>query len=229
MEEFGSVALAVLGGFLPALLWLVFWLREDWRHPEPRSFIFLAFIVGMVTVALVIPLQKSISLLALSTTLTFICWSFIEEAAKFLLARATVLWRREADEPLDMVVYMIVVALGFAAAENALFLLSPLAGEGFVANALTGNLRFIGATLLHVMSSSVVGLCLAFSFYKPKRTRLLWATVGVILAGVLHSGFNFLILNAPGEHLFRTFSIVWIGIVAILAFIEVVKRMHRRI
>lgn len=229
MPELGPVATAILGGFLPALLWLWFWLMEDRRHPEPKHLIALAFFAGMLTVAVVIPIQKAVALVTVAgTTLTFVAWSFIEEAAKFLFARVTVLKRREADEPLDMVIYMVVVALGFAAAENALFLLSPLAGDGVIAHLLTGNLRFVGATLLHLLSSAALGLVMAFAFYKPKRARRWAAFFGVILAGLLHSLFNFLILNAPSEHLFRTFALVWIGVIGILAGIEVVKRMHRR-
>ncbi len=227
MPELGTITLATLGGVLPVLLWLWFWLREDRAHPEPRHLIALAFLAGMLTVAVVIPIQKGIATLIVGTTLTFTIWSFIEEIAKYILASLTVLWRRDVDEPVDMVLYMIVVALGFSAAENALFLLSPLGGEGLVETVLTGNLRFIGATLLHVVSSAVVGLALALVFYKPRRIRRIAAVCGVILAGILHSLFNFLILNTPSEHLFRTFALVWIGVVGILALIEVVKRIHR--
>lgn len=228
MPEFASVALAIGGGFLPALLWLWFWLREDRAHPEPRQLILLAFIAGMFTVALVIPIQKGVGALVVGTTLTFILWSFIEEVVKFIVAAVAILWRRDVDEPVDMVIYMVVIALGFAAAENVLFLVSPLAGDGLVAGLLTGNMRFIGATLLHVLSSAVVGVCMGLAFYKPKRTRRLAALTGVILAAALHSAFNFLILNTPSAHIFRTFALVWLGILVLLAVIEIIKRMHRR-
>jgi len=42
----------------------------------------------------------------------------------------------------------------------------------------------------------------------------------------LHSTFNFLILNTPEEHLLRTFGLVWIGLVALLAVLEYIKRIH---
>lgn len=226
MPEFGSIALAIGGGFLPALLWLWFWLREDRAHPEPKQLILLAFIAGMLTVALVIPIQKGAGALVVGTTITFILWSFIEEIVKFLVAAVTILWRRDVDEPIDMVVYMVVIALGFAAAENVLFLISPCR-RWTLANILTGNMRFVGATLLHVLSSAVVGVALALTFYKPRRTRRIAAVAGVILAATLHSAFNFLILNTPSNHIFRTFALVWLGILVLLAVIEIVKRIHR--
>ncbi len=217
---------AIAGGALPALAWLWFWRREDSAHPEPRWYIALAFIAGMATVAIVIPIQKGVALYITNTTAMFTAWSAIEEAMKYIAARITVLWRREADEPIDAVIYMITVALGFAALENVLFLLSPLAGETALQTFLTGNLRFTGATLLHVLSSAVVGISLALSFYSSKRTRRLFALCGVILASVLHAGFNFLILNTAEEHLLRTFSLVWIGLVAVLAAVEFIKRIR---
>lgn len=226
MSDFTPILAAIAGGLFPALAWLWFWRREDAPHPEPRKLIALAFFAGMVTVAVVIPLQKFVALYLTTQTLVFAAWSAIEEIMKFVAARITVLSRREDDEPIDPVIYMVAVALGFAALENVLFLLSPLAGETFAQSLLTGNLRFVGATLLHVLSSSVIGVALALSFYKPKRLEITYATVGVILAILLHAGFNFLILNTAEEHLLRTFGLVWLGLIVLLAVLEYIKRIH---
>jgi RsiW-degrading membrane proteinase PrsW (M82 family) len=228
MPEINSVFFALIGGISPALLWLWFWRREDRAHPEPLHLIALAFLAGMLTVAIVIPVQKYVATFALGTTLTFIAWSCIEEVTKYLSARFTVLKNRAADEPIDMVIYMVAVALGFAAIENALFLLSPLSGSGTWDVVLTGNLRFVGATLLHVLSSAVIGIFLALSFYKTKNIKRIFAFSGVILAAILHSGFNLLILNTSDEHLFRTFSLVWVGVIVVLALLEIIKRIRRR-
>lgn len=226
MTELGPFFIAIAGGIFPALAWLWFWLREDSEHPEPRYLIALAFFAGMISVAVVIPIQKFTAGFLTGTVLIFTAWSVIEEVVKYLAARLTVLRRREDDEPIDPVIYMVTVALGFAAVENTLFLLSPLAGNTLVETVMTGNLRFIGATLLHVLSSAVVGVAIALSFYKGERARRHFAWVGVILAALLHSTFNFLILTVSEEHLLRTFSFVWIGVIALLAVLEYIKRIH---
>ena len=237
MNGFEPVIAAFAGGVLPALAWLWFWRREDSAHPEPRRLIALAFLAGMVAVAVVIPIEKFASsflssqqfwvLSAASTmSLTFIVWSGMEEIIKFVMAKLTVLRSREDNEPIDPVIYMVTVALGFAAAENTLFLLSPLSGDTLLQTVITGNLRFVGATLLHVLSSAVVGVALGLSFYRSKAQKRLYALLGVILAILLHSIFNFLILNTPEEHLLRTFGLVWIGLIALLAVLEYIKRIH---
>ncbi len=224
--DYTPYAVAIAGGIFPALAWLWFWLKEDSRHPEPRRLIALAFLAGMCTVVIVIPIQKYVATFLVSQTAIFTAWSTIEEFMKYIVAWLVVLHRRDNDEPIDSVIYMVAVALGFAGLENALFLLSPLSGDTVVQTILTGNLRFIGATLLHVFSSAVVGIALAYSFYKPTLVREWYAAVGVILASLLHAGFNFLILNTADDHILRTFAGVWIGVIAVLFALEFVKRIR---
>jgi RsiW-degrading membrane proteinase PrsW (M82 family) len=223
-----SYAFAIAGGIFPALVWLWFWLKEDSRNPEPRRLIALAFIAGMLTVVIVVPMQKFVAGYLTTQTAIFAAWSTIEEFAKYAVAWVTVLHRRENDEPVDAVIYMVAVALGFAGLENALFLLSPLAGETLIETFMTGNLRFVGATLLHVFSSAIVGVALAYSFYRSRLEKEWYAALGVILASVLHIAFNFLILNTADEHLLRAFAGVWVGVIAVLFALEFVKRIKPR-
>jgi len=228
ISQLPPIALALSGSLLPIGVWLWFWLREDRKHPEPRNLIALAFLMGALTVAAVIPLQKfTAGYFALTGTLMFAVWALIEEASKYFAARFSVLWRRENDEPIDSVIYLVTIALGFAAVENALFLLNPSISGHIMTTILTSDLRSIGATLLHVLSSSVIGVMIALSWYKTKMVKILYAVAGVILATLLHAGFNFLILNTKDTYLFHAFGFVWVGIIVLLGVLEYVKRMHR--
>ncbi|HVM73976.1 MAG TPA: PrsW family glutamic-type intramembrane protease [Candidatus Paceibacterota bacterium] len=223
-----SLLAAIAGGVLPALAWLWFWLREDSAHPEPRRLIALAFFAGMCTVAITIPLEQYVQTLISNQSLTFTAWSAMEETFKFIAALLVILWRKDYDEPVDAVIYMICVALGFSAVENTLFLWQPLSDGGLAQTFITGNLRFVGATLLHVLSSATIGISLACGFYKPRGVKVLYGLSGVILAILLHATFNFLILNTPQAQLLRTFVFVWVGVVVLLAGIEFVKRIQPR-
>jgi RsiW-degrading membrane proteinase PrsW (M82 family) len=46
-----TATFAVLGGVLPPLIWLWFWLKEDTRRPEPKALIGLAFLSGILAIA----------------------------------------------------------------------------------------------------------------------------------------------------------------------------------
>jgi len=205
----------------------MFWLLEDLKRPEPRTLILRAFIAGMICVLLVLPIQKfAAEHYTIGFTLLGI-WAAAEELLKFLIAGVAVLYHRAVDEPIDIPIYMITVALGFAALENTLFLITPLANGQFEHGLITGNLRFLGATLIHVLSTAVIAGALAFAFYKSRVKKILYGTAGVILAILLHALFNFSIINTRADLLLTIFAGVWVGIVFLLLALERVKSISR--
>lgn len=226
MPDISTIAIALATGILPVLIWLWFWLLEDSAHPEPRRLIVYAFLAGMATVAIVVPIELFVRSLVEQENVMYTIWSVIEEVFKYAAASIVVLWRHEDDEPIDPVIYMIVIGLGFAAAENVLFLLSPISGTTTFETLLSGNFRFMGATLLHVLSSATIGMSLGLAFYKSPATRHLYALTGIALACLVHAIFNFAILHAPSDHLILVFEGVWIGILVLLGMLEYVKRIR---
>lgn len=223
MTGIGTIVLAFIGGLIPALLWFVFWLREDRCQPEPRRLIIYAFIGGMIAVPLVLPLQKAAAGIATGSSLIFL-WAAIEEITKLIVAYVVVLRRKELDEPVDALIYLIGVAVGFAALENALFLLEPLSRSDTFGSLIAGNLRFIGATLLHILSSATIGLGIAIAFYRSPIRKFVAFSTAVILAILLHTLFNFFIILSNGGRLFTVFVFVWIGVIILLLLFEKVKK-----
>lgn len=218
-----AIFIAILGGVLPALIWLAFWLLEDRCRPEPKRYIFLCFLAGMVAVLPALLIERAMIPHASGTTLLF-GWAATEELVKFAAACIAALWWATYDEPLDAVIYTVTAALGFSALENVLFLLTPIQQGDLLRSVITGDLRFIGATLLHTLSSATVGVALALAYYKPAAMRRLAALVGLILAIALHTLFNFFILGSSSGSTFWIFLIIWAGIVGILFTLERVKR-----
>lgn len=218
--------IAFLGGLIPALFWLWFWLREDKARPEPKTLIFSAFIAGMAIVTLVLPLQKFAIGRFHGETLIYV-WVIIEEVLKYSAALIVVLWNKAVDEPIDCIIYMISIALGFAALENALFIFNPLVAGEFANSFLTGNFRFLGATLLHVLASGTVGVMMALAFYKRDVLKVAYATMGLFAAIVLHALFNFFIMDASGETILGVFLFVWMGIIILFLVFEKVKHLEK--
>jgi len=224
----GAALAAFAAGFVPAVIWLIFWLFEDRRRPEPRRLIVETFLIGMFAVPLVLPLEKAAIDVGIPVGFTlFLIWAATEELIKFALAFFFVLRNSAVDEPIDLPIYMISIALGFAALENTLFLLTPITNGALTESIVTGNLRFIGASLIHVLSSAIIGGALAFAFYRDFIYKLWFGVIGVILAISLHAVFNFLIITTGASQLLTIFLGVWVGIIFLLLALERVKSIHR--
>lgn len=197
----GYVALS----FLPPLIWLAFYLRED-RHPEPKHLIFLTFIAGIFSAlaAVVVELgffgrppvfaglfHRFLPAVLAMPFIVFIGVGLIEEYLKYAAVKFAVLSRPEFNEPIDAMIYMVTAALGFAAIENVLFLVPVLEQSLLSGFELTTN-RFLGANLLHALSSAIVGYALARHMFTPRHKHAVAA--GVLAAGALHALFNYFII-----------------------------------
>ncbi len=226
MASLSPIVLALFGGILPALLWLMFFLHED-RHPEPRALVVVSFLAGMLAVAVVIPLEQLSLSLAGGGRTPVLAWAAIEELVKFAAAVAFILWREAVDEPIDVMIYLVTIALGFAALESGLFLLAPFQSGDYAGGLMTGNFRFIGAALLHTLSSAVVGFFVALTFYRSAAVQFYALCTGLVLATTLHALFNFFILSTNGEKTAYVFFFVWLGIVGMFLLFEQAKRVTR--
>ncbi len=225
MTESTQFAIAFLGGLVPALFWLWFWLREDRERPEPYLLIALSFIGGMMVVPLALPLQKLALEVYYGDNLIF-AWVIIEEVLKYAAALIIILWNKAVDEPIDIIIYMVVIALGFASLENALFIFNPLSSGDTVIAVTNGQLRFLGSTLLHVLASGTIGTFLAFAYYKNTLIKFTLGTLGLFIAIVLHALFNFFIMDSSGGAILGIFLFVWMGIIMLLLVFEKVKLLE---
>jgi RsiW-degrading membrane proteinase PrsW (M82 family) len=216
---------AILGGLLPAIFWLWFWLyQEDSDDPEPKGLILLSFILGGIIVLLAIWLEKYSLNFIQNKKIQIIAWSTIEELLKFAGVALIIFQTNVIRKPIDYPMYFIAVGLGFAALENIFYLLDPSAVNISIVSVLTGNLRFLGSTLLHAISSSMIGSAIGLAWFmsKWKNVYLFW---GIVCAIVLHSLFNFFIMKGSGENFLSVFAFLWVvAIINILVF-EKLKRM----
>jgi len=194
----------VISGVLPSLVWLSYFLKRD-PHPEPRSLLTKTFLMGIILSPIAILLQLGFiqlsvftgsTVLAANTPAFFLWAALIEELVKFYAVWVIVLKNPSFDEPVDAMIYMITAGLGFAAIENILVLFRTIP-DGAGATVAVWGLRFVGATLLHALSSALVGYFLALSwFFQEHRKKLL--VMGLSLATLFHFAFN-LFLSSMGS------------------------------
>ncbi len=189
--------LVVLGlAAIPAIIWLVFFLRED-THPEPVGEIVKTFFFGALisvpVLALQLLFQKAIPESLNNIIFVVIGLALIEETFKFAAAYLAIGHDKVFKEPIDAMIYMIVAALGFATVENFFITWAnlPLASYSGILTALsTLGLRFVGATLLHALASGALGYYWALTHFEHMEHR---EGFGLLLATVIHAIFNLLI------------------------------------
>lgn len=197
----------IIFGILPSLGWLLFYLRKD-VHPESNSMVLKIFLWGMLATLPIIAAnlllvafgitEDDISRLISLSIVIQIFWvlgmAFVEEVLKYLVVSGKVLKSSELDEPIDLMLYMIISALGFAAVENVLILFG-LGPEFLLGKTISTSLiRFWGATFLHALCSGLVGYFLALAIFETKK-RLKLISLGLLIATFLHGLFNFAMIN----------------------------------
>jgi len=217
--------LAFLGGTIPSLLWLWFWLREDKEKPEPKIILAVCFMIGMASVILVLPIEKLIQTHINPQELQVIGWASVEEIIKYLAVIVILYKTAYINKPIDWPIFLITTALGFAALENTLFLIKPLSLNQAVVGIITGNLRFLGSTLLHTVSSGIIGIMAGLSFYLGNFMKKFYVLIGFILAIALHSVFNFFIMKDNGSEFLQVFALLWVATIINLLLFEKLRRM----
>jgi RsiW-degrading membrane proteinase PrsW (M82 family) len=199
-------SLLYLLGFLPSFVWLLFYLRKD-AHPESNWMVVKMFVFGMLSALLAIYLEKGFqkgehlfvaAVTGTSITSIFVGGALIEEYVKYFMVKLGGLRNRELDEPCDVMIYMIIVALGFAALENILVLnnFHPTLTVSGAIEIMTW--RFISATFLHALCSGLLGYFIALSFLHTKK-RLFYLISGIIVSTALHGMYNWSIMTVEGN------------------------------
>ena len=228
------IIIPIVAGLAPSFIWLLYFLRKD-NHPEPNRMILKIFGVGMMitvaaafiefyveeTATIGMEFAKNISFLSsiypalsgFSFIFIILASAFVEEFGKYLIVKEAVLSHPAFDEPVDTMIYMIVAALGFAAVENMLILLSLREFFHETTMYIIG-FRFIGATFLHALCSATVGYFLALSLCE-KNKKILLVLTGLTSATLLHGIYNFSIMKA-GDN--PNYIFLTVGILVYLAF-----------
>lgn len=229
------ILIHIFFGILPSLIWLLYYLRKD-VHPEPKIMILRIFFCGMLVAIPAAFLETGFFKLAEKTTLfpllvnflkIFIGVAFVEEFLKYLVVKIKVLNHHEFDEPVDAMIYMIISSLGFAASENILLLVFGLGPKFLLAATISTTIsRFLTATFLHTLCSSIIGYFLAVSFWETKKKNLLLFS-GLIISIFLHGIYNFYIMSNEGSrNVFILFGVLATLAVFIASGFKKLRRMQ---
>ncbi|MGB3988584.1 MAG: PrsW family intramembrane metalloprotease [Minisyncoccales bacterium] len=234
-----TIILFIFLSIIPSLIWLAFFLKED-PYPEPRKVILKTFLIGILFALPVIAICLTIEFLMRFVGISFEMSSYvgiiflspvIEELSKYLALKSSAFKSSYLDEPVDFMVYAITAALGFAAMENLIFLFPGreiLTGKipfFFIQEMMMGSaIRFASGTLLHALSSGIVGFFLALS---AKHIKKRFCYIGLALSMLLHGFYNFSIISkgADASLSIMTPVILISAFIVILFFFFMIRRL----
>lgn len=197
----------VFSSLFIALLWFFYFWRIDIFDQDPVILGILALVSGIIMAVLAGPvldlLNLAFKLQANSGTLQSLFYTTLlvglpEELLKFVPVLIIIKLSRQVNEPVDLIIYGSLTALGFATLENVM-LISQYGLSVMVA-------RLLVATIMHMVSAAVLCFAWAYArFIKPGNLAI-FTLAGWLAAAVVHGLFDHFVLSTePG---FSAFSLL---------------------
>jgi RsiW-degrading membrane proteinase PrsW (M82 family) len=205
----------------PGIAIAVYVYLHDRHEREPLWLLTLSFAYGafstLLTLLFSAPLTLFISYFHIDSIPDFVSAYFrvalIEEFSKFILLRFVLYYNRNFNESFDGIVYAIMVGMGFATAENIVYVFQ----YGFT----TGILRMFTAIPAHAVFAVLMGYFLGKAKFTHRHT-LTYSVLALLSAAVFHGSYDYFwfISFVPG---------IWIGAVASLVLTIVLGRKAMRL
>jgi RsiW-degrading membrane proteinase PrsW (M82 family) len=203
---FFLLTLAVIPGIAIGLFIYI----KDKNEPEPIKLLLLSFVYGAlsfgINLAIGIPLSSFFAIHEKNLTEqafhAFAIVAFVEELSKFIFIRGILYKNKNFNEPLDGIVYAVMVGMGFATTENILYVWN---GDGG-----TALIRMFSSIPAHAMFAVLMGYLLGKAKFKRKK-EVYYSVMALAVATLFHGVYDYFLFISfvPG---------IWIGsIVSLIA------------
>lgn len=185
--------LAVFPGLF--LSWYIWW--RDKHEREPHKYLIACFIFGMLSTIPAVFLEiygQSLGYGAgpdIINTLIFavVVVGFSEEFSKFLFLRYYIFPKEEFCEPMDGIVYAVMVSMGFATLENILYVFDTEKG-----GMQTAILRMLLSVPGHAAFAVIMGYFVGLAKF-ARGSRLGYLAAGLILSSLVHGLYDFFLFQ----------------------------------
>jgi len=144
----------------------------------------------------------------------------IEELTKYLMLRIGVYGSHDFNQVFDGIVYGITIALGFSFMENIVYAIDFYTTETPTMFAALSVMRGLFSTLAHVTFTGILGYYVGMA--KFSATGRFWLIAkGIIIASVLHSGYNLILVSS------MPFGFIWAIVIIAACFALFLKVWDR--
>jgi len=171
--------------------------RMDKYEKEPWQHLIICFALGFLMMPMALYSERfledsaymmSVDMprIVFTFLVAFVVVGFTEELIKFLALRLYIFPKDAFNEPMDGIVYAVLIAMGFATAENLQYVL-----QGGIETAIV---RMFTAVPAHGMLAVIMGYFVGQAKFDPyNRLRLFMRGLGLAVLG--HGAYDFFILQ----------------------------------
>lgn len=199
--EYIALALA------PGIAICLFIFYKDVYNREPKLNLIVSFILGCVAIFPAIWFEQAFSYTVDGTITGVAIFSyavvgFSEEASKFLGLRFYSYRQKSFDEPLDGIVYSVMVSMGFATLENVMYVMKYAeAGQGLQ----VGIQRMFLSVPAHASFAVMMGYFVGKAKFNPANSLMIMFT-GLLLAIFFHGTYDFFLFLPSYSHIGKEMS-----------------------
>ena len=215
------LALAVAPGLV--ICFYIFY--KDMYNREPKLNLLVSFIFGALLVVPAALIEQGIipffgNNITSTAIVAYVAVAFTEEFCKFIVLRFYSYPKKSFDEPLDGIVYGVIVSMGFATLENIAYVYEH--GYG------TAILRMFLSVPAHATFGILMGYYVGLAKFNPSKSFSLLLT-GIFLATFFHGTFDFFLFlqNVEAIDPYIGDGLLFVG--AVISFIIAVRLSKRLI
>jgi RsiW-degrading membrane proteinase PrsW (M82 family) len=240
----GPIARIAFAG-APSILWLGYFRSQDSQSAEPMSLLLVMYVAGALIAGPVASFAIDVALPPDSAAIpvfdrfggerlvtAFLVVAMAQELCKYAVVRYTVYSLPDLGDPVDGLVYMTAVGLGFATFRSHRYL-SELDGEALLSVAAG---RVVVTTLAHACFAAVLGLAIGWAKFwsRTPGRRSLVLLAGLVGAVLLNGQFALVeaAISVPGLSFAPWRSVAFaFGFAAavLIAFSFVLRRVVRAV
>lgn len=187
--------MSLILAIVPPILIAYYIYQKDKFDREPKGLIVKSFLFGCLSVIPILFLETIFNENLFSSLFIYMfCGvALVEEGMKYFFLKKYLFNRPEFNEPLDGIVYAVMVSLGFATVENISYVIGAQEQGTNVA-----ILRMFSAIPLHASCGVIMGYFVGMAkFNKENYNSLLLK--GVLIATLVHAIYNYFLFLGQGQ------------------------------
>jgi RsiW-degrading membrane proteinase PrsW (M82 family) len=223
MEWITYLLLIIPLAIAPGIAIALFIYFRDKYEKEPFRLLRGCFLFGMLSIvpAALIELGEGVfgfneqGNIVMLLAYAFIGVGLVEELSKYFFVQVYAYPKAAFNEPFDGIVYSVMVAMGFATAENILYAIQHGLGTTLV--------RLFTAVPLHATCGIIMGFYLGLAKFRPGPFK--YILLGLVLATLIHGAYDFFLFQQDYPAL-MVMAFVSLGAAVAISFIAI--RSHQK-